>query len=268
MTSRRSVIAATELPEHEAERLLAVAIGCSLTELRLSPDVPDGALGAYRSLVGRRLAGEPLQYIEGTVPFGKARIRVDDRVLIPRPETEEILEDTIADLVDPHVIVDLCTGSGNLAIGLALAFPQADVHATDVSQAALDVATENIRLSGAQVTVHNGDLFEPLPGALRGIVDAITANPPYLSEAEYDDVPDDVRREPVGALVAGPHGTEVLAAIAAEAGEWLRPGGRIVCEIGATQGDSACELFRAYRPVIRKDMYGLDRSVVGFAPAE
>ena len=210
----------------------------------------------------------PLQYIEGTVPFGRASIRVDDRVLIPRPETEEILEDTIADLVDPHVVVDVCTGSGNLAIGLALAFPEADVHATDVSQAACEVATENVHRSGVHVTVHHGDLFEPLPSTLRGMVDVITANPPYLSEAEYDDVPDDVRREPVGALVAGPAGTEVLAAIAAEAVEWLRPGGRIVCEIGSTQGDSACELFAAYRPVIHKDMYGLDRSVVGFAPAE
>lgn len=265
MTSRRSVVSSSELPPHEAERLLAVASGQSLAELRLTSVITDEHLTAFRRLEVERLAGEPLQYLEGSVPFGSAEIHVDARVLIPRPETEEILADTIAAGGSPRVIVDLCTGSGNLAVGLASAFPDAEVFATDISADACDVATTNAQAAGVEVHVLQGDLFAPLPRRLRNSVDLLVANPPYLSAAEYDDVAPDVRREPRMALVSGPSGLEVLAAIAAEASDWLAPGGRIVCEIGSTQGRAASELFMAYRPVIRKDMYGLDRSVVGTA---
>jgi release factor glutamine methyltransferase len=108
-----------------------------------------------------------------------------------------------------------------------------------------------------------GDLFDPLPDAIRGTVDLLVANPPYLASHEIDDVPPDVLREPEMALVAGPEGDETLAAIALDAQDWLAPGGVIACEISEFHGDRVAELFRRYDPEIRKDLTGRDRYVFG-----
>ncbi|MGI9584744.1 MAG: peptide chain release factor N(5)-glutamine methyltransferase [Acidimicrobiia bacterium] len=266
--STLSVIGACDLPEHEAVRLLMKATGQSRTEVLFGRPVSRSEVEEFAVLVGRRLAGEPLQYLEGTVDFGPVTVGVDDRVLIPRPETEELFERAISAVSEPSVVVDLCTGSGNLAIALASVWPNARILATDISSSAVDVATSNVKANDVEAEILVGDLFAPLPVALKGRVDLIVANPPYLSRLEYDSVPRDVRAEPVGALVSGSDGDEVLARIAAEAPGWLRPDGVIMCEISEFHGQRVKGLFADLNGVIEQDVTGRDRFVVGARSVE
>jgi release factor glutamine methyltransferase len=235
------------LPAHELERLRAVA-----------PDEAD-----LTDLVARRLAGEPLQYLEGSAAFGPFDLMVDRRVLVPRPETEGLWE-LARRLVDaPAVIVDLCTGSGALAIALSDSFPAARVMGTDLSTAALQVARANGEAHAPRVEWFHGDLFDALDPALAGSVDLIIANPPYVATSEWGRLPADVRHEPRMALVSGPTGLEILRRIASESPAWLAPGGVVACEIGETQGEAVRELFSGFQSVeIRADLQGRDRYVV------
>lgn len=238
------------LPPHELRRLQIVAKSDSSLD----------------ELVERRLGGEPLQYIEGTATFGPIEIKVDERVLIPRPETEGILEVAQKMVRNPTVIVDLCTGSGALALALKHYFRAASVFATEISNAAIELARDNKTLTGMEATFLEGDLFDPLPVAILGQVDLIVSNPPYVAEHEYEYLPRDVRREPRQALVAGQTGLEMIERIGASAAEWLRPGGVVICEIGATQGVSAPSSFVGVSTVVRQDLSGRDRYVVGVKP--
>lgn len=234
----------TDLPPHELRRLRKVA-------------VDDQHL---KVLVQRRIDGEPLQYLEGTAAFGRFDLTVDERVLIPRPETEGLWELACSLVTSPAVIVDLCTGSGALAIGLSGHFPQARVIGTDLSEDALAVARANGAAFAPDVEWRSGDLFEALDPSLRGQVDLMVANPPYVSEREWDDLPVDVRREPRMALVAGDTGLEVLSRIADEAADWLGPGGQLVCEIGESQRRPVLDLFSDYRSaVVLRDLVDRDR---------
>lgn len=235
------------VPAHELKRLRAVASS-------------DAELSA---LVERRLAGEPLQYLEGTAAFGPWDLQVDARVLIPRPETELLWEIAAALTEAPSVIVDLCTGSGALAIAMAKSFPGARVLGTDLSADALEVASENGELLETSVEWCAGDLFSALPDELRGGVDLLVSNPPYVAEHEYDSLPEDVRREPRMALVAGPSGLEVYRRVAAEIENWLAEGGCFAFEIGETQGPAVFQLFENFGPEIRKDLTGRERFLTG-----
>ncbi|HEX5696416.1 MAG TPA: peptide chain release factor N(5)-glutamine methyltransferase [Acidimicrobiia bacterium] len=217
-------------------------------------------------LVARRLAGEPLQYIEGSAAFGPLELVVDDRVLIPRPETEGLFELATRLVRSPEVIVDLCTGSGALGLALKSFFPSAAVFATDISPDAIEVATSNRYRTGHQVYLAEGNLFDPLPTAILGTVDLIVANPPYVAEVDFADLPRDVQREPKVALVAGPTGLEVIQQIGASAATWLRPGGVVICEIGERQGVSATSSFLDLPAVVRQDLTGRDRYVVAVKP--
>lgn len=268
MTSSTDLLGSVEdLPRHEVERLLAVASGRSWTELLLGVDLDEGTTARFEKLASRRRAGEPLQYIEGRLPFGPIDVSVDPRVLVPRPETEQLFELAVSETSDPHVIVDLCTGSGNLALALKHTFPTAVVYATDISCDAVEVTESNARAAGLEIEVSSGDLFDPLPKHLAGKVDLIVANPPYLAERELADLPVDVRdHEPVGALVAGPNGDEVLARIAGEAGDWLRPGGVVICEVGEFHGAAIAEHFATLDGEVFPDLNGRDRFVVGRVP--
>jgi release factor glutamine methyltransferase len=267
MDSSELLRSTPDLPEHEARRLLEAATGRHWTELILGVDLSTGEVRRFESYCRRRRSGEPLQYIEGTVPFGPIEVSVDPRVLVPRPETEQLFE-MACELVDaPKVIVDLCTGSGNLAIALKHTFPGAIVYATDVSAEAVDLARENARAAGQDVTVLHGDLFDPLPKHLRDKVDLVVANPPYIAERELEVLPVDVREhEPVLALVAGPEGDEVLARIATAVPGWLRPGGVVACEISEFHGAVVAAHFAALDGEIRTDRAGRDRFVIGVAP--
>jgi len=239
-----------QIPPHELSRLEAIA----------GPSKP------LDDLVARRLGGEPLQYIEGSAPFGPLDLLVDERVLVPRPETEGLYEIAVRMVRNPEVIVDLCTGSGALALALKKAFPSAAVFGTDLSPEAIEVAAENVRRNQLDIYLVEGDLFDPLPAALLGEVDLLVANPPYISEAEFESLPKDVKREPKVALVAGRTGLEVIQDIGASAARWLRPGGVLVCEIGERQGVSASSSFLDLPTVVRKDLNKRDRYLIAVKP--
>ena len=256
-----------ELPDHETRRLLQAATGRPWTALLLGVELTDDEVEVFHRLVERRRSGEPLQYIEGTASFGPIEVAVDSRVLVPRPETEQLYEIACDSIEDPLVIVDLCTGSGNLAIALKHTFPEATIYATDISPDAVDLASENAIEAGLDVTVLLGDLFDPLPDHLRRTVDLIVSNPPYLAEAELADLPVDVRdHEPTMALVAGPVGDEALARIANASAEWLRPGGVVVCEISEFHGPVVADHFASLGGEIRRDLSDKERFVIGTAP--
>lgn len=140
------------------------------------------------------------------------------------------------------------------------------MFATDTSEEAIEVATENKHRNRLDIYLAVGDLFDPLPASLLGEVDLLVANPPYVSEAEFDSLPDDVKREPWVALVAGRTGLEVIQRIGASASQWLRPGGVLVCEIGESQGVSAASSFLDLPTVVRQDLSGRDRYVVAVKP--
>lgn len=268
MTSIRLLLNEPEVPLHEAERLLAVAMGRSRHQLRAEAVVDAEAAQRYLDLVQKRLAGIPLQHLEGTVQFGPIDLRTDGRALVPRPETERLWEEAGAALGEAGpgtVIVDLCTGGGNLALALKHRFPLAQVYATDLAGEALALAEENAAALQLDVMFLHGDLFAPLPSELYGRVDLLVANPPYVTEAEFDRLPVDVRdHDPRQALVAGPRGDEVLAQIAADAYWWMGTGGWLFCEIGETQSERALELFGAYLDVeVRPDLTGRPRILVG-----
>jgi release factor glutamine methyltransferase len=230
------------------------------------------------ALVARRAAGEPLQYVLGRWPFRSLDLMVDSRVLIPRPETEQVVEVALAELdricgrpVVGHeptgsaagsgpspVCVDLGTGSGAIALALATEggrrFPAIEVWATDVSADALAVAGQNLELVsrreplvGTRVRLAQGSWFAALPGDLKGRVDLIVANPPYVSASEYADLDPEVRDwEPKGALLApsgtgGVGGMADIEAIVGSAPGWLRPGGGLVMEIAPAQAPAAID---------------------------
>lgn len=239
-----------QIPPHELSRLEAIA----------GPSQP------LADLVARRLGGEPLQYIEGSAPFGPLDLLVDERVLVPRPETEGLFEIASKMVRNPEVIVDLCTGSGALALALKKEFPSAAVFATDISPDAIDVAMENRQRNQLDIYLAVGDLFDPLPASLLGEVDLLVANPPYVAESEFASLPEEVRREPKVALVSGPTGLETIQAIGASVAKWLRPGGVLVCEIGERHGVSASSSFADLPTVVRKDLAGRDRYVVAVRP--
>jgi release factor glutamine methyltransferase len=261
------LVAASCLPSHEAVRLVQAASGLSRAALASAPALDPATVERFAALVERRRAGVPLQYLEGTAAFGPLELAVDGRALIPRPETEVLWDEAVRMLGEAGpgtVIVDLCTGSGNLALALKHAFPAAQVYATDLSAEALALAKENAARTGLDVVFIEGDLFDPLPATLRGRVDLLVANPPYVAESEVAALPAEVRdHEPRLALVAGPEGDEVLARIAADAYWWLGVGGWLLCEIGETQAARARDLFAALDTRIVADAAGRDRIVVG-----
>ena len=263
MWSRELLARQDNLPEHEVIRLLMVATGGTRSDVLVGVEVTVEERAFFDSLVERRLANEPLQYIEGTVAFGPVDLLVDPRVLIPRPETEYLFEQVLGLVDDPGVIVDLCSGSGNLALALGATFPHATVYGVDLSPEAVAVARSNADRNELAIEFLVGNLFEPLPEAIKGSVDVLVSNPPYLSEPELATLPLDVLREPEMALVSGPSGDEVLSAIAAEASQWLSPGGVLACEISEFHGDRIADLFEKYEPSIGLDLTGRERYVFG-----
>lgn len=249
------------LERHEVERLLAHAMGVARSSLP-GADIGESAVAAFTELARRRLAGEPLQYIEGTVRFGPLELVADRRALIPRPETEQLWERVVERVDDPAIVVDLCTGSGNLALACKCRWPEARVLATDISPDALALAGENAERTNLAIELKLGDLFDPLPHTLRNSVDLITANPPYLAQDELATLPAEVvDHEPHSALVSGQVGDETLARIARDAPRWLAPGGLLACEISEFQEDKAAVLFTELDGAVERDLAGKPRFV-------
>ena len=233
------------------------------------------AAAHFELMVTRRAAGEPLQYVLGSWAFRELDLWVDGRVLIPRPETEQVVEHALAAarrLLSARrtlVAVDLGTGSGAIALSLVHELPlgRVDTWATDVSEDALAVARANLAgvgRAGASVRLARGEWFDALLPDLRGALDLVVSNPPYVA---FDDpLPDEVARwEPVGALFAGPTGLEAIEQIVGEAPEWLALDGVLVLEVGETQGDAVLTLAHASGftdAVIHPDLAGKPRILV------
>ncbi|MBA2497818.1 MAG: peptide chain release factor N(5)-glutamine methyltransferase [Acidimicrobiia bacterium] len=260
----------------DARRIVEEATGRTPTEALLALDEPATALthDQFRKMIDRRAAGEPLQYVLGRWGFRRLDLAVDRRVLIPRPETEWVVEAALAHVPTDRssVVVDLGTGSGAIALAVAdERWPRVRVVGTDTSVDALAMARANLAGLGRRATgveLHAGDWWAALPGDLRGGIDVVVSNPPYV--AESDPLPAEVAHwEPTGALVAGPSGLEALEVVVGGAPVWLRCGGVLVCEIGETQGGAVHQLAGAAGLVgveIRPDPSGRDRILVARAP--
>lgn len=222
--------------------------------------------------VGRRARREPLQYIIGEQEFWGLPFSVTPDVLIPRPETELLIEVALGVAENkggPSTIIDLCTGSGCIAVSLAREMQAARIFATDISPNAAAVARENARTHGVSDRIRflEGDLFAPLEELdLRGQVDIIVTNPPYVRSDELPALMPEVSvYEPSTALVAGPQGTEVHSRIVEGAPAFLKKGGALIMEMGMGQADALSRLMKEcneYKtPEIVKDLAGIDRVI-------
>jgi release factor glutamine methyltransferase len=248
--SWRELLAETErtlLSDVDARRIVEEACGEDW-RLRLDEPATQRAVAYLDAMVARRSTGEPLQYVVGRWGFRSLDLYVDQRVLIPRPETEVVVDVALESLLGRRepTVVDLGTGSGAIALSIAVEADGAQVWATDASADALAVARANLAGIGraaTRVRLVEGSWFEPLPGLLAGRVDLVVTNPPYIAEREVPDLPPEVVHwEPRGALVAGETGLEQLQAIVAEARAWLRPDGTLVAEIAPHQAEAAVVL--------------------------
>lgn len=254
-------------------------------------EVGERAVRTISDMASRRLAGEPLQYVLGSWAFRTVELLVDDRALIPRPETEQVVEVALGEFRRqlavraapgvPMLVADLGTGSGAIALSISAELgrecPQLRIAATDVDVSALQLAEENRRRVAArvpralaQVELREGTWFDALRPEWRGQVQLVVSNPPYVSEDEWPMLDPEVRREPYGALVspAGSDGTPGLGGVEAvltSACEWLVPGGAVVVEMAPHHAGPAGELASraGYRHVrVEADLAGRPRAVV------
>jgi release factor glutamine methyltransferase len=235
--------------------LLAHRLGVDRTYLLARPEeaIREENYRAFLQMIERQAAGEPLQYITGHQEFYKLDFKVTPAVLIPRPETEFLIERVLAIAQQSQqsapLIVDAGTGSGIIAVTLAVEIPAARVIATDISGAALAVARQNATRHGVsdRIEFYEGDLLAPLAGLqVENQVDVLASNPPYIAENRPDLVHDNVRDyEPHLALFAGDDGLIFYRRLLAEGFYHVRPGGYLVCEIGYTQHEAIMELVAA-----------------------
>ena len=260
-------------PRTSAEVLLAHVLAEDRLFLYLNYDRPmeTSELAAYRACIKRRLGGEPNQYITGLQEFWSLPLRVSPDVLIPRPETEVLVEAVLEflDKADPNVdILDLGTGSGAIAIALARELPAARILAADISMAALHLAQENAKSNQVDERIFfvRGDMFGAIPGGSQKFKVVVT-NPPYISHDEMSELPREIRDfEPHHALEGGPDGLTAIRHIIAEVPTILSQAGALIMEMGADQAESVSALvtdsqhYESYR--IIKDYSRLDRVLV------
>ncbi len=251
-----------ESSRETAEALLAYFLGTDRAGLYARDEGLDTRTAKmFGRALCQRCHGVPLQYLTGEQQFFDLVLGVAPGVFVPRPETEVLVERTL-DVVGPGdgVVADVGTGTGAIALAIKRFRPDVRVLATDMSDEAIAVARANASRHGLEVEVLQGDLLSPLPPELRGMVDVVVSNPPYVTEEEYATLPDEVRREPYEALVGG---TNVHRRLAASSGEWLRGDGWLVMEIGATQASEVAEsLEESFESVeVLPDLTGRDRVI-------
>ena len=265
-------------PSGDARRVVEQASGASPSELPLVLEdlVTERAVAHYDEMVRRRVQGEPLQYVLGSWSFRTLDLMVDARVLIPRPETETVVEVALRELDRmggrevPTMVADLGTGSGAIGLSVAVERVRTTVWLTDVSEEALAVARANIAgigRSGARVQAGSGRWFEALPQQRRGSFDLIVSNPPYI--ATTAELPREVCDwEPGLALWSGSDGTDDLRELIAGAGEWLVDHGAIVCELSPEQGDAMGAFASGFfaEVLIEADLTGRVRAIVARRP--
>ena len=258
----------------EAELLLAHALGTDRTHLyqRLSDDLPPDAAAAFEALLRRRLAHEPTAYIVGHREFFGLEFEVAPAAIIPRPETETLVELVLAfvserGLAAPR-IADVGVGCGAIAVSLAVSLPRAEILAVDVSPDALALARRNAERHGVagRIDFREGDLLAPLQGSSRR-VDVIAANLPYVRSADFEASPPEIRgHEPRLGLDGGRDGLRLIDRLLRDAPAYLKPGGALFAEIGEEQGEAALSLARPCFPQaqieVKPDLSGLDRVLV------
>ena len=255
-------------PRESAETLMMAVLSTDRAGLyRRSEGMSTAEARTFGRALCQRCTGTPLQHLTGQQAFRRITVTVRPGVFIPRPETE-VMVDVALECLEGRpgpVVVDVGTGTGAVALAIADERPDAVVFATDLSPEAVELARENAVGLGLNVTVLRGNLLEPLPLELRGGVDLAVSNPPYVTAAEYEDLPAEVRADPPLALVGG---TSLHERLAAEAIVWVRRGGWLAVEIGAAQGpDVARILERSYDHVrVVPDLAGRDRVVIGRRP--
>jgi len=262
----------------DARRIVEQASGADPAELILVLDDPvtERSMSFFELMVQRRSAGEPLQYVLGSWSFRSLDLMVDSRVLIPRPETEAVVELALAELDRLGVrdrtcqVVDLGTGSGAIGLSIAVERVRTQVMLTNQSPEALQVARANIAglgRPGARISTGLGSWFDALPQDLMRNVELIISNPPYVP-ADLLLPPEVADWEPVGALRSGPDGTDDLRVLILQAGEWLQEDGVLICELSPEQAADmqalAMTVFTHAR--IEPDLTGRDRALVAVGP--
>lgn len=257
-----------ESPRLSIEYLLAEALGKRRLDLYLDYDqgLPEQILKPLRDKVRRRSEGEPLQHLLGSWEFYGRRFKTDRRALIPRPETERLAELTLkqvpTDTLPGTRLVDIGTGSGVLAITLALERPSLEILAIDISAETLALAQENAIVHG--VSEHIKWLQTDLLGAADTDLNFVVANLPYIPTAEIDQLSREVQHDPRLALDGGTDGLEVIRRLITEAPPHLKPGARILLEIGVSQASQVAEVFelQKYSDIwVEKDYQGVERFV-------
>ena len=258
-------------PETDSALLLSFLTGQAPLSLRLDSDTELSAeiLESFSEMAERRLAREPLQYITGEAPFFGRVFQVDSRVLIPRPETEELCAWALETLPvsDSCRVLDLCCGSGCIGLTLAAERPSLQVTLSDCSRDALDVAAANAARYSLQVSLRCGDLAEGLPPAS---FDCVVSNPPYIPSAECGVLQPEVLREPSLALDGGVDGMDFYRRIAAESAAVLKPEGILLLELGYGESDAVSSLLAAAGftgITVRKDFSGIARMMLAVSPA-
>ena len=262
----------SETPRLDAEVLLSHALGCQRIDLYARFDQTPNAeqLAEFRAWVKRRAGGEPVAYLVGEKEFYSLSFSVNHHVLIPRPETEGLVMETIdripAGNGQPIRIADVGTGSGIIAVTLAKHVTHAQIVALEISEAALDVARTNAERHGVadRIDFRISDLMAEATG---DAFDIIVSNPPYIGLQERDELPLSVREfEPETALFAGPNGTDTIARLIDQAATRLREGGYLLMEISPNIRAAVVELVAqcgSFDPAeVKKDMAGLDRIII------
>ena len=275
--------AGIESPDKEAEIILRTALNINVIDIyRDDPELTEKQMSLLESVVNRRSSREPLQYIIGYVEFIGLRIQVGKGVLIPRPETELMAELAIKKVgairgqpvthhPSPVKILDLCTGSGCLALALAKEFPDAQVYGSDISEIALGYARQNADLNGINnVTFLQENLFEPFTSSLHHFshfFDLIISNPPYIKSDDIKNLQTEIKDwEPLSALDGGTDGLDFYRAIILIAGKSLKENGILMLEIGIDCADTVKDILKVsgYSHIeLTKDYAGIDRIAVG-----
>lgn len=258
----------------EAEHLLCHVLGFKRHELFLNSQRPlsPGESKRFEGFIERRKRREPSAYITGTAEFFGYALKVTRATLIPRPETELLVEAAIRLFPEEGVVIDLCTGSGCIAVTLAkeLSGRGIRIYATDISAEALDVAGENAKTHGVDglINFFHGDLFAPLEGlGLRAKCSLILSNPPYVSDSEVEGLEPEIKEfEPLEALSAGSDGLSFIRRIIDESPGWLVSGGRLLMEMGYGQAAKARDMVEGNRDYddveIKRDLSGIERLLV------
>ena len=262
--ARRFEAAGVPSPRVDAEVLVTHALGLTPLDVRLrsEQELTSSEVERVEALARRREAREPLQHLTGEVEWGGVTLLTPPGALIPRPETERLLELTLHALhghARPDVL-DVGTGTGALALGVKHARPDARVHATDLSADALRVARANAKRLALDVTFAHGHLT----AGLQGPFDVVVSNPPYLPDADAHDAQPEVRHDPHVALYAGPDGLAVARPLARSAARLLAPGGTLLIELDARNVHVlAAELTRAgWSARVEPDLAGRDRFLI------